>query len=89
MKQARHPQHVTREHIMNLLSDDEVGRVSTAEAAAKLSNGDEYIDLARLAEGVQRATGTAVDMGGVLPKKSVAAHTWQTIVTQLRAQPAT
>ena len=89
MKHEQHTNNVTREHIMKLLSDDEIGRVSTAETAAKLSNGDEYIDLAQLTKGVQRAASSAIDMDGVLPKKSVAEPTWRKIVTQLQAQPAT
>ena len=52
-----------------LLSDDEVASVSTAEAAAGLSDGDECLDLEQLDRGVRRASATATPMGCVLPEK--------------------
>jgi hypothetical protein len=48
-------EYVTRDTILRLLSDDEIARVSTAETAAGLADGDEYVDLDAPDRGVQRA----------------------------------
>ncbi len=42
--------YLTRESIMRLWSDDEVAAVSTAQTAAHLDHGDEYVDLESLRE---------------------------------------
>ena len=83
MKNDKRSEYITRDSILNLLSDDETASVSTAETAAHLSDGDEYLDLEQLNQGVQRAPGTATPMGRVLPKKAVHANTWSKILTQL------
>jgi hypothetical protein len=75
--------YVTRDTILKMLTDDEVGKVSTAETAPKLASGEEYLDLEHLELGVQRAGGTATPMGHVLPKNAVHANTWTKIVAQL------
>ena len=77
--------YVTRDSILKVLSDDEVAKVSTAETAARLADGDEYLDLEQLDKGVRRAGGTATPMGRVLPRKAVHASTWSKILTQLAA----
>jgi hypothetical protein len=77
--------YVTRESIMKLLTDDEIARVSTAETAARLVDGDEYLDLEKLDHGVRHASGPGTPMGRVLPRKSVAALTWGKILTHLEA----
>jgi hypothetical protein len=76
----------SRDGILNLLSDDEVASVSTAETAARLVDGDEYIDLGQLEKGVRRAVGTATPMGRVLARKAVHESTWDKIVAQLGAR---
>lgn len=73
---------LTRNSIMNLLSDDEIVSVSAAETA-RLSEGDEYLDLDHLDRGVRRATGVATAMATVLAKSAVAETTWNKILTQL------
>ena len=85
LKNDKRTEYATRDSILKLLSDHEVARVSTAETAAHLSDGDEYLDLEQLGQGVQRARGTATPMGRVLPKKAVHANTWSKILTQLAA----
>jgi hypothetical protein len=77
--------YTTRESILNLLSDDEVASVSTAETAPGLLDAEEYLDLERLEEGVQRAKGTTPVMGRVLPRKAVHDATWAKILTQVTA----
>jgi hypothetical protein len=68
-----------------LLSDDEVSAVATAETATRLPDGDEYLDMEQLDQGVQRAHQKKTPMGRVLPKKSVREDTWQKILKQLPA----
>ena len=76
--------HIAREGILNLLSNAEVAKVSSAEGAAALANGEEYLDLENLDRGVQRAAAsTKVPMGQVLPLSAVGAETWSKIVAQL------
>jgi hypothetical protein len=76
-------EYITRTSILNLLSDEEAASVSIAETAACLSDGDEYLDLERLDQGVQRTNRTAAPMGFVLPRKAVYADTWRKILTRL------
>ncbi len=76
-------QYETRESVLELLSDDEVATVSTAETAGRLLEDDEYLDLDRLDQGVQRAIGTAPKMGSVLPKKAIRLETWSKILARL------
>ena len=73
----------TRDRILNLLSDAEIASVSTAETAASLSEGDEYIDLDQPDQGVSRADGIAVAIGRVLPRKAVRDETWEKIIKKL------
>jgi len=68
---------------MNLLSDEEVARVSTAETAARLLDGDEYLDLEQLGDGVRHAQSTPTPMGRVLPRSAVHQDTWNKILSQL------
>jgi hypothetical protein len=83
MEKASPMDYSAADKILKLLTDDEVAKVSTAESAAKLSDGDEYIDLENLAGGVQRAEGATTPMGRVLPKSAVQASTWITITALL------
>ncbi len=77
----------SREHILKLLSDEEIAEVSTAESAPRLLAGDEYIDLDELDKGVQRADGARVMMGHVLPKKAIHQATWAKVLTELESCP--
>ena len=81
-------QYVTRDSILKMLSEEEVDRVSTAETAVRLADGDEYVDLEQLGRGVQRAHGAKTDMGRVLPRKAVLETTWSKIVTELASSRA-
>jgi hypothetical protein len=70
----------SRDQILKLLSDDEVARVSSAEAEARLGDGDEYIDLAAPNNGVRRVhSAMQLTMGKVLPRSAVSAETWAKI----------
>jgi hypothetical protein len=86
MKNSARTEYVTRETILKLLSDEEVARVSTAETATHLADGDEYVDLENPDQGVRKAVlGAGVPMGRVLPKKAVLEKTWREIVALLSA----
>jgi len=74
-----------REHILNLLSDDEVASVSTAETAVSLEKGEEFVDLEQLGRGVQNARTSAPVMGRVLPRKAVRDQTWRRILLEVTA----
>jgi hypothetical protein len=83
MRSDERTAYVTRDAIMKLLSDAEVGSVSTAETEAAFSPGDEYLDLEGLEHGVQRAGGTPVPIGRALPRQAVHAETWTKILALL------
>ena len=77
-----------RDGIMNLLSDDEVARVSTAETAKRLTDGDEYVDLKQLTQGVCRARGVSTPMGSIIPRKAVSEATWGKILMEVTQSSA-
>lgn len=71
---------------MDLLSDDEIARVTTAEAPRGLSEGDEYIDLENLDQGVFVADGLNVPMGNMIARKTVLQRTWANILTHMSSR---
>lgn len=76
--------YVSRDTLLKLLSDEEIAKVSTAEAASSLSQGAEYIDLEHLDQGVRRADpGTKVTMGHVVPRSAVSTASWTRILAHL------
>ena len=77
-----------RQEIMSLLSDEEIARVSTAEAGSGLAMGDEYLDLEHLGKGVYRVTGTMPPVGRLLPRSAVHQETWAKLLTHLASMPA-
>jgi hypothetical protein len=79
--------YLLRETILDLLSDDEVSRVSNAETKVRLEEGDEFLDLEQLDAGVRLADGVLVHMGSVLPRKAVHEATWQQIRALLASPP--
>lgn len=69
---------------MKLLSNEEIAKISTAEAASGLTEGVEYLDLEHLDQGVKRAKAAAkVTMGHVLPRSTVSGEAWSKILAQL------
>ena len=88
VKKDKRGPYVTRESVLMLLSDDEVAAVATAETATRLPEGEEYLDMEQLEEGVQRAHQKKTPMGRVLPKRSIHRDTWNKILQQLPARPA-
>lgn len=87
MKNKKQPEAVLRDHLLKILSDEELARVGNAETAAKLLDGDEFIDLVDIERGVQRADATNRNpTGDVLARKAVHENTWLKIVTNLTAR---
>jgi hypothetical protein len=77
--------YLTRDGVLKLLSDDEIASVSNAESAEHLAEGDEYLDLEHLDEGVHKADGMLVVVRRVLPKKAVHEQTWSKILAVVAA----
>jgi hypothetical protein len=84
MTDAKRAELVTRDTILKLLSNEEIAKVSTAEASSGLAQGGEYLDLEHLDQGVQRAKAAIkVPMGQVLPRSAVCDETWSKILARL------
>jgi hypothetical protein len=84
MTELQRAEHVARDNILKLFSDDEIAKVSSAETRAVLAEGGEYIDLEHLDQGVQRATAaTKITMEHVVPRSAVGGETWNNILAQL------
>lgn len=83
MNNEKRSQYFTKASILELLSDDEVARVTTAESLKGLSEGDEYIDLENLDKGVCVARGVVPSMSNVIARKTVLQHTWGNILTRM------
>lgn len=83
MTDARRAEHVTREAILGLLSDEEIAKVSSAETDVGLREGAEYLDLEHLDQGVQRASAACMVMGHALPRAAVRDETWTKILARL------
>ncbi len=77
--------YVVRDKLLGLLSAAEMARVSTAETASRLSNGDDYVDLDDLALSVQRATGLSASLDRVLQRKALGENTWTQSLAKLAA----
>jgi hypothetical protein len=88
MQNAVRNEYLTRDRILALLSDQEVASVATAETTDRLADGDEYLDLEQLHEGVQTAGSSATPMGRVLPKKAIHESTWRKLLKQLARSPS-
>ncbi|HEV8408974.1 MAG TPA: hypothetical protein VGQ30_00610, partial [Gemmatimonadaceae bacterium] len=71
-----------REAILKLLSDDEIAKVSTDEGERRLTDGDEYVDLDKLEDGVSTADGEPVAIGRVLARVDVQPETWSEILAK-------
>jgi hypothetical protein len=84
MKVSKRVEHVVRETVLKMLSSEEIARVSTAEAGSRLIEGEEYLDLEHLDQGVPRApAATKAAMGQVLPRAAIRPDTWDKILARL------
>jgi hypothetical protein len=85
MTSERRNRNLTRDGILKMLSTEEAASVTSAETAAPLMDGEVYVDLMRLDQGVRRARGETTPMRPVLPKKAVHEKTWASIVQRIAA----
>ena len=84
MSNAKRTELVTREAILNLLSNNELAKVTTDEAKRKLTDGEDYLDLLHLDLGVLKAkSGVEPNIGNTLPRQDVQPTTWTKILAQL------
>ena len=88
MQNEKRNAYITREEILDLLSAQEVARVSTAETGDRLGHGEEYLDMKQLSQGVRKADGLSVPMGFVLPRSALHSDTWKKILAHLAARGA-
>jgi hypothetical protein len=88
MNNEKRSEYFTRDSIMKLLSDEEIAKVTATESTTSLMDGDEYIDLEQLDQGVQTVTGStaAIAVGRVVARKAVHERTWKNVVTQLASR---
>ncbi len=90
MKHLERTDHETCDQVLNLLSADEVSRMSAKKAIFGLADGDEYIDLAAPENGVRSVHGAMQrTLGQVLPRKAVSAETWAKITRRFGTRFAT
>jgi hypothetical protein len=72
---------MTRDAILGLLTDAEVAKVSNAEDAPTLIEGDLYVDLLDLEAGVQEVQATPrTAPSHALPRSAVSDASWAKIV---------
>ena len=83
MRADQRNKYLTRNGILKMLSDEEIAHVSAAETTKPLMDGEVYVDLTRLEQGVRRARGETTPTRPVLPKKAVEEKTWRTILEHL------
>ena len=87
MKNNKRADYLNRDRALELLSDDEVAKVSNQEATNQLTDGDEYLDLEHLSLGVRRADGVSATMSSVLPRKAVREETWSRLMALIGPTP--
>lgn len=81
---------VTREAILNLLTDAEVANVSRDEGQPRLARGDEFVDLEHLDLGIQKARfSPLVELDTAVAHGSVSDATWAKIVQAVTAAAST
>jgi len=73
------------EAVIALLSEEEIANVNTGEAAVRLAETDEYLDLEQLDRGVRRGPVPPTPIYRVLPRNAVREATWANILTWLGA----
>ena len=90
MTQDSPSDYLLRDAVLGLLSADEVARVTSAGEAVRLAEGEEYLDLEHLEQGVQRSIAACPRVGGLLARADVSSTTWAAVLALLanhRAAP--
>ncbi|MEO8550775.1 MAG: hypothetical protein ABI678_12405 [Kofleriaceae bacterium] len=81
---------VTREAILNLLTDAEVANVSRDEGQPRLARGDEFVDLERIDLGIQKSKfSPLVELDTAVAHGSVSDATWAKIVKAVAVTAST
>ena len=75
-----------RDGILRALWADPTLQLAVQAAPARLDRGDEYLDLQRLASGVQIALRSMVPTGGELSRKAVGPLTWAKLLGYLEVK---
>ncbi len=83
MRDDRRNRYLTRSALLQRLTDEEVQSVTAAETSERLVDGDVYLDLTRLEQGVRRSRGDTTLTRPVLPKKAFEDTAWKNIVQHL------
>jgi hypothetical protein len=84
MKTENEKEYITRQEILDMLSDEEVTKVAIEEEPSRLIEGDEYIDLEHLERGIQQVLGGfKKDSNNVLARSVVRDETWAKIINKL------
>ena len=83
MKNDKRTEYVVRDRILKLLSAAELASVAKAEGEARLADGDEYIDLEQLEQGVRQVPVAGTPTSRMLPRKAVREDTWMKILAVL------
>jgi hypothetical protein len=82
MQQQKLSDGVAREGILKLLSDRDLAGLAS-EPCVRLEDGDEYLDLDHLSQGVLCGCETPTAVGQVLPRRAIQVNTWAAILGQL------
>ncbi len=80
MDPKKRTDHLRRTRVINLLTDNEVVRVSMAETTRALEEGEEYLDLLHLDAGVRRAPRDVPEIRNALPRNAVQESTWRKLL---------
>ena len=75
-----------RDGILRALWSDPIAQLAFGAAPARLDRGDEYVDLQRLAAGVQVAARGMASTGGMLSRKTVGPLTWDKLLGYLQGR---
>lgn len=81
----KQPEPVNRQNIVSILSDEEAANLGSETMQVQVRAGDEFIDLAEIDKGVQRAN-ESQRLTNVLLRSALAENTWRKIVTNLTAR---
>jgi hypothetical protein len=84
MSAAHRANYVSRDAILKLMSNDEIAKVSTAEAAAGLKAEGEFFDLEHLGDGIHQ-NDTAAPV--TLDHAAFLIEAWNSILAQMAVQP--
>jgi hypothetical protein len=84
MESNNKKEYITRQEILDMLSDEEVTKVAIEEEPSHFFEGDEYIDLENLEKGVQKfSAALKKNSNNILAHGAVSDETWGKIIEKL------